>query len=301
MMILDSNQTRAALPYRELMDEIARVLVEHLDGKVNEPLRSVYELTNRAKLLLMPAWDERLGVVKRISVHPNNSSRGLPTSHAELTVFDSQTGRGILLADGDIVTARRTAALSLLAAKTLHPEPIENVLIIGAGQQAREHARAFREVIGPRKFFFYNRTLSRASNLANSIRETGTSAQTVPLPERVAAEADCIVSATSSRIPVVPEELKPGACAIAIGAFTPEMTELPPALVRNSTIVVDTLSGARTEAGDLIQAEIDWDRVITLGEVLKGKPALSAPVVFKSVGSAILDLAAARLLASYGM
>ncbi len=299
MKLLDTAATTAALPYPELVEEIAIVLRQAKAGTVAEPLRSIYQLPENGHLLLMPAWDESLGVVKRISVHPGNSSRSLPTSRAELLVFDAVNGAGQVLADGDVVTARRTAALSLLAAKTLHPQPITSVLLIGAGRQASAHADAFAEVLQPTRFFVYNRTLSRAATLASAVRQRGPAAQTVPHPERVAAEVDCVISATSSRQPVVPEGIRSDACVIAVGAYTAEMAELPPSLLNRSTIVVDTFAGAKAEAGDLIRAQVDWERVIPLSDALDDPP-ISYPIVFKSVGSAIFDLAAARLLVRYG-
>ncbi|WP_457638062.1 delta(1)-pyrroline-2-carboxylate reductase family protein [Oceanithermus sp.] len=299
MKILDATETDKALDYQRLVAELAEVLRQAARGQVAEPLRTVHELAEGGHLLLMPAWDGELGVVKRISVHPGNAARGVPTSQAELLAFDSRTGTGLFVADGNVVTAKRTAALSLLAAKTLHAKPIENVLVIGAGRQARTHVEAFAGELKPKHFFFYNRTLSRASELAKAVREMGVSAQTVPHPERVAAQVDCIISATSSRQPVVPEGVRDDACIIAVGAYTPEMAELPPQLLKKSTVVVDTLSGAKAEAGDLIQAQIDWERVLPLAKALDDPPS-GTPMVFKSVGSAIFDLAAARLLARYG-
>ena len=299
MKILDAAKTTTALPYPELMKELASVLRQAERGEVSEPLRTVHELPDGGHLLLMPAWDAELGVVKRISVHPKNAARGLPTSRAEVLAFDARSGAGLFLADGDVVTARRTAALSLLAAQTLHPAPIENVLIIGAGRQAQVHAEAFAEVLEPKRFFLYNRTLSRAGNLASRIRERGVHAQTVPHPERVGRQVDCIVSATNSRVPVVPEDVRDDVCIIAVGAYTPEMTEIPPSLLERGSIIVDTLTGARSEAGDLIQAGVNWERVIPLAKALE-EPPKDYPAIFKSVGSAIFDLAAARLLARYG-
>ena len=300
MKILDASQTAAALPYPKLIAELARVLQQADQGQVSEPLRTVHELPGGAHLLLMPAWDAELGVVKRISVHPNNAEQNLPSSRAELLAFDARNGAGLFLADGDVVTARRTAALSLLAAQTLHPTSIEGILIIGAGRQAQAHANAFAEVFKPKRFFLYNRTLSRASNLANHIREKGIHAQTVPHPERIGHQVDCIISATSSRTPVVPEGVRDDVCVIAVGAYTPEMAELPPKLIKRSSIVVDTLSGARAEAGDLIRAGVSWENVIPLAKALVDPPT-SYPIIFKSVGSAIFDLAAARLIAAYGI
>ena len=120
--------------------------------------------------------------------------------------------------------------------------------------------------------------------------------QTVPFPDKVAAQVDLIVSATSSTAPVVPEEVAEDALVIAVGAFTPNMAELPAALVRRSRVFVDTLPGARAEAGDLLQAEVDWAQVRTLADALEESPPAGGPVVFKSVGSALWDLAAARLI-----
>ena len=300
MKIFDAAMTNAALPYPALMDELANVLRQATRNEVTEPLRTVHELPKDGQLLLMPAWDNELGVVKRISIHPKNVERDMPTSRAELLVFDARNGAGLILADGDAVTARRTAALSLLAAKTLQQAPIESILIIGAGRQAQTHAEAFAEVLKPRRFFFYNRTLSRASNLANRTREKGTPAQTIPHPERIGRQVDCIISATSSHSPVIPDDIRDDACIIAVGAFTPEMAEIPPGLLERGLIVVDTLTGARAEAGDLIQAGIDWSRVIPLSAVLD-QPPERGPVIFKSVGSAMFDLAAGRLLSHYGM
>ncbi|WP_457631179.1 delta(1)-pyrroline-2-carboxylate reductase family protein [Oceanithermus sp.] len=299
MKIFDARTTAAALPYPELVEEVATALRQVATGRLSEPLRSQHELPAGGRLLLMPAWSDDLAVVKRISIHPQNAGRGLPTSRAELLAFDPQTGASLFIADGEVVTARRTAALSLLAARTLHPEPVENLLIIGAGRQARAHAEAFAELARPERFYLYNRTLSRAATLANSLRERGAAAQTVPHPERVIEEADCVISATSSRTPVVPEGVRGDACVIAVGAYTPQMAELPPALLGRSVIVVDTLAGARAEAGDLIQAGVDWEKVVPLARALD-EPPRDRPVVFKSVGAAAFDLAAARLLARYG-
>jgi ornithine cyclodeaminase len=103
-----------------------------------------------------------------------------------------------------------------------------------------------------------------------------------------------IVTATTSTTPVLPDIVREDAFIAAVGAYRPDMAELPPSLVRRARLFVDTLEGARAEAGDLIQAGVDWGQVRALGDVLDS--ALPpGPVVFKSVGHALWDLAASRL------
>ena len=295
MKILSATTTAALLPYEALAGTLARVMLDARAGRAVAPERTAHPLPEGGMLLLMPAWDERLGVLKRVSVHPANPERGLAQVQAEVLVFDVHTGEAKLLLDGAVVTARRTAALSLLAVQRLAAKPPEQVLVLGAGTQARAHLEAL-STLRPGRVFVYNRTFSRAAELAAHGRKLGLAMQTVPFPDKVAPEVDLIVSATSSAAPVVPEEVADDALIVAVGAFTPRMAELPAALVKRSQVFVDTLPGARAEAGDLLQAGVDWAQVRTLGEALEEGPPAGGPVVFKSVGSALWDLAAARLI-----
>lgn len=295
MKVLPAKTTASLLPYPELARALAAVMRDARKGRATAPPRQVYELPGGAHLLLMPAWDERLGVLKRVGVHPANAERDLPQVQAEVLVFDARTGEPKLLLDGAVVTARRTAALSLLAVRTLLAKPPRQVLLVGAGAQARAHLEALA-ALRPERVYVYNRTFSRAAELAALGRGLGLSMQTVPFPDKVAPIIDLIVTATASPTPVVPEEVSDGALIVAVGAYTPAMAELPPALVAKARLYVDTLEGARAEAGDLIQADVDWSRVRPLAEALDAPPQEDGPVVFKSVGSALWDLAAARLV-----
>jgi len=297
MRVISAHIAPTFLPYPDLAEALAEVVRDAAAGRAVAPDRSMHALPEGGTLLLMPAWDERMGVLKRVSVHPANAERGLATVQADVLAYDVKTGESLLLLDGAVVTARRTAALSLLAVQRLAPNPPKRLLIIGAGTQARSHLEALAS-IGLERVFVYNRTFSRASELAAHGRRLGLSVQTVPFPDKVAPEVDLIVSATSSAAPVVPADVREDALVIAVGAFTPRMAELPAALVKRSQLFVDTLSGARAEAGDLIQAGVDWEHVRTLDDALRQGPPKEGPVVFKSVGSALWDLAAARL--AYG-
>jgi len=200
--------------------------------------------------------------------------------------------------DGSVVTARRTAALSLLAARELAPRPNGPLLIVGAGTQGRAHLEAFREGLGTPRAFVTSRTAERAGSLADYAESLGVEARAVEDPEEALDEASLVVTATTSREPVLPGAVPEGVFVAAVGSFEPEAAELPPALISRSTVVVDTLEGAREEAGDLIQAErigaLSWENAMPLEEALRAPERPEGTVVFKSVGHALWDLAAAR-------
>ncbi len=198
-----------------------------------------------------------------------------------------------MLLEGATVTARRTAAMSLLAAQLLAPRTDGPLLIVGAGTQGRAHLEAFAEGLNVREVYVVSRTRDHAGALATHARQLGLAATVIDDPAAVIDRATLIVTGTTSATPVLPADARDDAFIAAVGAFRPDMAEIPPALVRRAQVYVDTLEGARHEAGDLIQAEIDWHTVTELAADL-AKPE-RGPVLFKSVGHALWDLAAARL------
>ncbi len=197
-----------------------------------------------------------------------------------------------------VVTARRTAALSLRAARELAPHPDGPLLVVGGGTQGRAHLEAFREGLGTSRAFISSRTVDRAEELARHARVLGMEARAVGDPGEVLDEASLVVTATTSREPVLPEETPEGLFVAAVGSFEPDAAELPAALVSRSTVVVDTIEGAREEAGDLIRAEnegaFSWEEATPLVGALDWPERPAKTVVFKSVGHAMWDLAAAR-------
>ena len=244
----------------------------------------------------MPAADEELAITKLVTVHPQNVAQGLPSVQAEVLVFEARTGRRLLWLDGDSVTAHRTAALSLLAAQTLAPNPAGPLLIIGTGVQGRSHLEAMAQGLGVRQVYVTARDPAHATDLAAYARSLGVDAESIARPEEVLDQVSLIVTATTSPEPVLPPEVRADAFITAVGSFQPERAELPAALVQKAQLYVDTVEGARAEAGDLVRASIDWSRVTPLEEaIMQPKPA-TGPVIFKSVGHALWDLAAARLI-----
>ncbi len=302
MRILDAEETGASLPYVDLAESIRRVALERASGALRAPARISLPLPEGGILLAMPAADNEIAITKLVTVHPHNPERGLPTIQGEVVVIEAATGRRLGILDGSALTARRTAALSLLAARELAAHPDGELLIVGAGAQGRAHLEAFREGLGTRRVFITSRTAERAASLGRLAEELGVDAWVVEDPREALDEVSLVVTATTSREPVVPGEVPEGIFVAAVGSFEPEAAELPADLVSRSTVVVDTLEGAREEAGDLIQAEragaFGWNSATSLEDALRASERPGGTVVFKSVGHAMWDLAAARTACS---
>lgn len=300
MIRLDAEKTAAVLPFAPLADTLADILVQKRLGRVCAPARLHMPLPGGV-LLVMPSTDGDIVAVKRITVHSGNPAQGLPTIQGEVTVAVAATGEPVLALDGPTVTSRRTAALSLLAARILAPDTKGPLLVVGAGVQASAHALAFLEGSGVRDFFVASRTESKARVLAEMLRGKGATAEVV-LPRHIAnvlERTPLVVTATTSREPVLPSKVRDDVFVSAVGSFTPEAAELPEDMVRSSRIYVDDLEAASAEAGDLIRAGVDMSAAIPLEQIVDAPAGYAAfesgPMVFKTVGHALFDLAAARL------
>ena len=291
----DAPETAALLPYAGLAEEIARLLA---DPAVQVPPRLVQELAGGGSLFVMPAHDARLAITKLITFTPANAGRGRPTIQGDVVVFDIATGARRLLLHGPTVTARRTAAVSLLAAQQLAPNPDGPLLIVGAGAQGYAHLEAFAAGLGVKEVQVVSRTAASAQRLVEHARALGLTASVVADGDAALAECPLVVTCTPANRVVLRGRPRADAFVAAVGAFTPAMVELDPALCRHfaaaGTIVLDT-PDARHEAGDLLQAGLDPERFADLRAVVLGtaEPA-RGPVLFKSCGWAGWDLAAAR-------
>jgi 1-piperideine-2-carboxylate/1-pyrroline-2-carboxylate reductase [NAD(P)H] len=297
-----AEETGARLPYVDLAESIRKMALERASGEVRAPARMSLSLPEGGVLLVMPAADGAFAITKLVTVHPRNPERDLPTIEGEVVVMEAATGRRLGILDGSALTARRTAALSLLAARELAPHPEGPLLIVGAGTQGRAHLEAFREGLGIARVFITSRTAKRAASLGKHAEDLGVEARVIEDPKEILDEVSLVVTATTSREPVLPGEVPDGIFVAAVGSFEPEAAELPAELVSRSSVVVDTLEGAREEAGDLIQAErfgaFEWNSATSLEDALRASVRPKGTVVFKSVGHALWDLAAARTVFS---
>ena len=293
---LDAGQTVARLPWPALVDEIEALL---RDDGVRIPERIVMPTAHGAVLFVMPGCDARVAMTKLITFTPTNGGSATPTIQGDVTVFDVASGTRRLILDGPTVTARRTAAVSALGARWLAPDTAGPMLIVGAGVQGRAHMEVFAQVLGVRRFRIASRSRASAQALVDHAQALGLQAEVAPDADAALADCSLVVTCTPASGVVLRASPRADAFIAAVGAFTPQMVELAPALCRHvadhGRIVVDTRE-AEHEAGDLLQAGIDVAALPSLRDVVRaGRRGGRGPVLFKSCGWAGWDLAAARL------
>lgn len=293
--LLSPAQTAARLPYPLLVSELTHLLK---DSSVQVPPRVVQPLPGGGSLFVMPALDDRTAITKLITFTPGNAGTGRPTIQGDVVVFDVATGSRRLMLDGPTVTARRTAAVSLLAAQRLAPNTHGPMLIVGAGVQGLAHLEAYAEGLGVHEFRIASRSYASAQALVQHAEALGVNARVVHDADAALADCPLAVTCTPAAAVVLSALPRPDGFISAVGAFTPAMMELSAALCQyfaaKGSVFVDT-ADAIHEAGDLLQAGLDVARFASLGDVIRQdtkKPA--GPVLFKSCGWAGWDLAAAR-------
>ena len=300
MRLLDAAAVTARLPYARLVP----ALREALARPVQAPQRVPFDIGD-ARLLVMPAWDERHLGVKLVNVFPGNAERGLPAVSSTYVLSDGTTGQVEAIIDGETLTARRTAAVAALGASFLAPPAGGNLLLIGAGRVARELPAAFATVRPIDSVTVWTRRPEQAAALARELTAAGIAAAPCgDLAEAVAAAA-IIACATLSTEPIVHGAwLRPDAHLSLIGGFRPTMREVDSAAVARSYVVADTLGGVMAEAGDILtpiaEGVIDADHVrADLFDLCRRPdgpmPPSGSPTMLKSVGHAAQDLAAALL------
>lgn len=300
--LLSPQQTADALPWRALVAGVSRLLA---DASVQVPARIVQPLPGGGSLFVMPALDSRVAITKLITFTPANAGTGRPAIQGDVVVFDTATGQRRLVLDGPTVTARRTAAVSALAAQWLAPRRTGPLLVVGAGVQGRAHLEAFAEVLGVREVQIASRSQASAQALAHHARELGLTASVVDDANAALAHCPLAVTCTPASQTVLGGLPREDGFVAAVGAFTPAMAELSPRLCRHfaelGTVVIDTADAVH-EAGDLLQAGLRVKDFATLADVVSRRvPSAKGQVLFKSCGWAGWDLAAARVaLASIG-
>jgi ornithine cyclodeaminase len=295
MIVLDAARTAAALPFDRLIPALRDAFV----AGATVPLRHRHDIPD-ASLLLMPAWQSGgMFGVKVVSVFPGNGARGLPSVSASYLLCDGETGQHLALIDGGEITRRRTAAASALAGSYLAREDARSLLIVGSGHVAGLMADAYRAVRPIESVMVWNIRPAGAERLAARL-----GAKPVSDLAAAVAQADIVSCATLSREPLVRGEwLRPGMHLDLIGGFTPAMREADDEAVRRARVFIDT-DAALAEAGDLIDAIAHGvlrreDITGSLFSLCRGEtPGRRDPAeitLFKSVGSALEDLAAAGL------
>ena len=286
-----------------------RAIVDALDqafgaGLASAPARTAAEIDG-GQMLLMPAADGLGSGVKLLTLLADNPGRELPFVQGVHVLFGAN-GSPVSVIDAAALTAVRTAAVSAVAARRLAPRRGGTVMVFGTGVQARSHVELVTDELAPVRVLVCGRRAEAVAEVVEWAALRGITAEPAA-PERV-AEADVICTCTSSQHPLFAGALlRPGTLVIAVGAYRPDMRELDSRTVMEAAIVVEQVDAALAEAGDLLipigRGELARDRVrVTLTDVVRGaevRDAAERTVVFKSVGVAGEDLAAARAIVAW--
>ncbi|NEI51319.1 ornithine cyclodeaminase family protein [Rhizobium ruizarguesonis] len=306
MLVLDEEQTRAALPWPELIEAIARMF----QSECVMPVRHHHEMEvpdeEGATLLLMPAWvPGRYAGVKTVSVFPGNMRRGLPAIFGTYLLSSGATGEMLAAIDGGELTARRTAAASALAARHLARADAEELLVCGTGRLSLNLMFAHGTTRPIKRYRVWGRNGQAAEKIAAEARALGLNAEAVADAEAAVRTADIISCATLSSEPLISGEwLKPGAHLDLVGAFKPSMRESDDEAIRRASVFVDTRAGAISEAGDIVQplksgvlnqGDIRAELAELVSGAHGGRSHDAEITLFKSVGAALEDLAGAIL------
>jgi len=292
-LFLNEEQVREHLPMTELIPAMEKALRDFSAGRVTQPVRSIISIDVASAtgfLGLMPAHTpDGLGL-KAVTFYPSNVERGIPTHMATIFLVDAQTGTPLAIMDGRLITEMRTAAVSAAATKLLASPDAKVLAILGSGVQARSHVEALRLVRLFEEIRVWSPTPEHAKRFAQEICATAMS------PEDAVRGADVIVTVTSSKIPVLKGDwLKTGSHVNAVGACRPDWRELDDKAMSN-VVFVDSREGAMKESGDVI---LSGAKIYAeLGEALAGKVPVRSQetTIFKSLGMAVEDIAAATLV-----
>jgi ornithine cyclodeaminase len=302
--VIGAAETRDALPF----DALIPALKTAFAAGATVPERHHHHIPHPegdGVLLLMPAWGGGLLGTKIATIHPGNNARGLPSVHSTYLLANAVTGAPLALLDGNVITTRRTIAVSALAASFLAREDAADLLIVGAGRIAALAAEAFAVVRSIRSVSVWNRDMAKAERLVAELCATGFAAEAAVSLEEAARGADIITCATPSTAPIIHGDwLQPGTHLDLIGSFTPAMREADDTCFARGKIYVDTRD-ALAEAGDLTGPIAAG--VITADDIrgsladlcagrVAGRTSDDDVTVFKSVGTALADLAAAALV-----
>src|SRR3954468_4124222 len=291
-LFLNQQQVREHLRMADLIPAMEKALVDFSAGRVTQPVRSIVSIDPPGGFLgLMPALTpDGLGL-KAVTFYPSNAERGIPTHMATIFLVDPQTGTPLAIMDGGLITEKRTAAVSAAATKLLASPDAKVLAILGSGVQARSHVEALRLVRQFEEIRVWSLTLEHAKRFAQEIGGTAMSAQ------EAVRDADVIVTVTSLKTPVLKRAwLRTGCHVNAIGACRPVWRELDDQAMQRNVVFVDSSEGALSESGDVIFAGANI--YAELGEALAGKVSARSneTTIFKSLGMAVEDIAAATLV-----
>jgi ornithine cyclodeaminase len=304
--VIEAAELHEALDYPSLIEALRRAFRDGCELPVRHHHTIGVPGAPDATLLLMPAWrsGEAVGV-KIVSVFPGNAARGLPAVAGLYLLLDGDTGMPRALLDGQALTVRRTAAASALAASYLARPDAERLVMVGTGALVPHLIAAHAEVRPIREVAVWGRSLAKAEAVAKRFAVAGFTVSAVTDLAEAVRRADVVSCATLSSAPLIDGAwLPPGVHLDLVGGFTPAMREANDEAVRRARVYVDTREGACKEAGDIVQPlasgvlapdAIAGDLFELTRDLRPGRRAATEITLFKSVGTALEDFAAARL------
>ncbi|MDC8784228.1 delta(1)-pyrroline-2-carboxylate reductase family protein [Roseateles koreensis] len=299
MHIHDATATAALLPFERLVPAMAQAMQDLHSGLIHARQRTVLPLPEGGTYLAMPCADARYAVTKLVAITPANRHQGLPTLQGRVIVNDARHGTPLAVLDGPELTARRTAAVTLLGINTLTRQTPTRIALVGTGAQARMHALAMAELWPGVALRSVGRPPAQSEQFVAHLKAQHPTLNICALPlEHALHEACVVVTATTSLSAVLPEAadaIDPSTLIVGVGSFTPQMAELPARAIQTRQVWVDDWDGAQHEAGDLLQAKVNWRTVRPLHEALAQPQLPQAPMLLKTVGHAAWDLAAVRV------
>jgi ornithine cyclodeaminase len=299
---LDEADVERLLPPVDAVDALERALLAGLDPEADPP-RSIVEAP-QGQLLLMPSTAAGPVGVKLATIAPANPDRGLPRIQGVYALFDPDTLAPVALVDAIALTSLRTAAVSALAVRHLALPEASRLLVFGTGPQGWAHVLAVRDVRPIRSVRVCARDRGRLDAFLHRCRSVGIEAELADASTAAVEEADVICCCTTACEPLFDGSLvAEGACVVAVGSHEASARELDAELLGRSTVIVEAVSPALREAGDVIQAvdsgALSPDSLLTLPTLVRGEatPAPDRPRVFKSTGMAWEDAVVAAALA----
>lgn len=301
-LFLDAHEVAAALNFPQLIDFMAAALAHPIAA----PLRLCITGTQQRELLVMPVMSEHLAGVKVLAVTPQNSGSELPVVGGLFVLLDAQTGAALATMDAGELTARRTAAVSALASRQLSRPDAETLLVIGTGHIAPYLAEAHCSVRPIRRIQVWGRRAQATRHCADLIQQRvpGVAVEIADDLAVAVAGNDIISAATRAQEPLIKGEcIRAGTHLDLIGGYRPDMREIDDYGIAHATIYVDTIEGALAEAGDLrspiARGIISENSIVgDIAAIVRGAGRTSEAEItlFKSVGTAMSDLAAADLV-----
>src|ERR1700733_9690639 len=290
LLFLGEDQVRDVLSYDILIPAMRQALMDFSAGRVLQPVRTVMAVAeHRGWFALMPAVYGGVMGAKMVTFYPDNADHGKHTHMSMIQLFRADTGEPLAVMDGRLITEMRTAAVSAVAVDCLARRDAKVLGILGSGVQARSHVQALSRVRRFEEIRVWSRSEANAQRFADEVGARVTTA-------KEAAGADVVLTLTSSPVPILQGRwLKQDAVVCAVGAVTPNRRELDDEAMRGA-VVVESREAALREPGDILLAKAQVTAEI--GELLQGAAMdnKGRPMVFKSVGIAIEDIATAKLV-----